>query len=99
MGYNPLSFKMENKNVYYMGLADLWPAALILGVSGVGISILLNVQADVGEDFTAGTVEANASDDAILGVANIADRMPLIGTVVGAAVLLAILVTSFMLQR
>jgi hypothetical protein len=90
---------MNNENVYYMGLADLWPAALILGVSGVGISILLNVQADVGADFTVNSTEANASDDAILGVANIADRMPLIGTVVGAAVLLAILVTSFMLQR
>lgn len=73
-------------------LEDLLPIAMVLVVAGIGIAFGLNVMADVQDDFTAGTAEYNATQDAIDANSNLAERMPLLATVVVAAIIIGVLV-------
>lgn len=90
--------KVEQKK-YYMSFGDLWPFVMGIGILGIGIPILLSIQVDVSSDFTAGSVEYNASQDAIEGTANVSGRLPTMGLVGGAAVLIGLLVTAFGVYR
>ena len=53
---------------------------------------------DVKTDMTANSYEANATDDAIQGVAKIPAKLPLIATVVVAAIIIGILVRYLMVN-
>jgi hypothetical protein len=53
---------------------------------------------DVQDDMTANSSEANATADAILGVAKIPDKLPMIVTVVIAAVIIGIIVRYLMIR-
>ena len=61
-------------------------------VLGIGVAYGLNVMADVQADFTANTAEYNATADAITGISKIPEKLPLIATVVVAAIIIGILV-------
>ena len=83
---------MENKKYVEFQIQDLLPIAMTLVVTGIGVTFGLTVMSDVSDDFTANSVEYNATEDAIAGVAKIPEKMPLIATVIVAAILIGILV-------
>ena len=64
-------------------------AALAFVIVGILLVVGLQIMGDVGADFVAGSAEANASDNAITGLSDLAGKLPLIATVVGAVVVLA----------
>ena len=73
-------------------IQDLLPIALTIVVAGIGIAYGLSVMSDVKSGFVANSAEANATDKAIEGVAGIANKLPLIVTVLIASVVIGILV-------
>lgn len=77
-------------------IQDLWPVALVFIVVGIGIAYGLDVLTDVKADFTANTVEANATTDAIEAVAKFPEKMGLLATVIIAAIVIGVLVKAFM---
>ena len=85
-------------------IQDMLPIAMTLVVTGIGVAFGLNVMSDVRTDFVTDTagcnstevtgcgVEYNATTSAIEGVSKIPEKMPLIATVIVAALLIGILV-------
>jgi hypothetical protein len=81
-----------------LGIQELLPVAMLLVVTTIGAAFGLNVLSDVRDDFTANTEEYNATSDGIEGVAKIPSKMPLIATILVAALVIGILVT-YMVAR
>ena len=81
-----------------MELRDLFPAAVTFVALGVLITFGLNVQTTVRNGFTTNTFEYNASTSAIQANANLSSNLPILGTIVIAAVVVGVLVRSFSLQ-
>lgn len=88
---------MERK-VSEFDISDLLPIGLTFVVTGIGIAYGLNVMGDVRSDMTANSAEYNATTDAIEGVAKLPSKMPLIATVVVAALIIGILVRYLMVR-
>lgn len=87
------------KKVCEFNITDLLPIGLTFVVLGIGLAYGLNVMGDVRDDFTDTTsAEYNATGDAIDGVAKLPEKMPLIATVVVAAVIIGILVRYLMVR-
>ena len=86
------------KKVCKFDISDMLPIGLTFVVLGIGIAYGLNVMSDVKGDFTTNTAEYNATENAISGVAKIPEKMPLIATVVVAAIIIGILV-RYLMQR
>jgi len=80
------------KQIAKFDIKEILPIALVLVVAGIGIAYGLNVQADVRSDFTANTLEYNATTDSMEGVSTLAEKMPLIATIIVAAIVIGILV-------
>lgn len=78
-----------------MDLGDLVPLAVTFVVVGIVIAFGLNILADVQADFTASSAEANATQDAIDANVNVADKLPLLGLVVAAAIIIGVLLKAF----
>jgi len=89
------------------------PIGLTLVVFGIAIAYGLNVMGDVQDDIddmhadvagcnstshTACTDDYNASQDAIDGVAKLPEKLPLIATVIVAALIIGILVRYLMVR-
>ena len=89
---------MKQKTVSEFEIRDMLPIGLTFVVLGIGLTYGLNVMGDVKDDMTAGTAERNASEDAISGVAKIPEKMPLIATVVVAAIIIGILVRYLLVR-
>jgi hypothetical protein len=73
-------------------VGDILPLVLILAVAGIGITYTLDILGDVRDDQTVGTMEYNATEDTIAGVAKFSSKFGLIATVIVAAILIGILV-------
>lgn len=86
------------KKVCKFDIRDMLPIGLTFVVLGIGLTYGLNVMGDVRSDMTSNTAEYNASTDAIEGVAKIPEKMPLIATVVVAAIIIGILVRYLMIR-
>ena len=74
-------------------LSELLGIGMTLVVLGIGLAYGLQVMGDVEADMDASSVEANATAQAIEGVATIPEKLPTIVTVVVASVIIGILVT------
>ena len=84
---------MEQRQVSEFEITDLLPIGLTFVVLGIGLAYGLNVMGDVRADFTDTTsAEYNATTNAIKGVSKLPEKMPLIATVVVAAIIIGILV-------
>ena len=79
-------------------IRDMLPIGLTFVVLGIGLAYGLNVMSDVQDDMTVNSSEYNASGDAISGVAKIPEKMPLIATVVVAAIIIGILVRYLLVR-
>ena len=85
-----------------MELRDLLPAAMLVVVAGVGISIGAEVTTDTAAQFNSnctqdyGGCRANAaSANATDGLAELGDWFDTLGLVIAAAVVLGVLMTAF----
>jgi len=74
-------------------IGELLGIGMTLVVLGIGLAYGLQVMSDVKEDMTSGTAEYNATNDAIVGVAKLPNKLPTIVTVIVASVIIGILVT------
>ena len=91
--------KLEvQKTVCEFDIGDMLPIGLTFVVLGIGLSYGLEVMSDVRDGMTANSAERNATDDAIAGVAKIPEKMPMIATVVVAAIIIGILVRYLMVR-
>lgn len=79
-----------------MDIKDLFGIAVTFVALGVLLSFGLNVQSDVRTDFTANSLEYNASTAAMTANANLSDKLPILGTIVIAAIVVGVLVKAFM---
>ena len=79
-------------------IQDILPIALVLVVTGIGVAYGLNVMGSVKADMTASSFEANATQDAIEGVAKLPEKMPLIVNVIVAAIIIGILIRYLMIR-
>ena len=82
----------------YFDIRDLLPIGLTLVVLGIGLSYGLTVMEDVQDDQTVNSNAYNASGDAIEGIAKLPEKLPLIVTVIVAAVIIGILVRYLMVR-
>ena len=92
MNTKDLDKKEYDKEIVEFNIQDIWPLALVFIVTGIGVAFGLDVMSDVQGEFEADSTAANATDSAIEGVAKMVERLPLIATVVVAAILIMILV-------
>lgn len=81
-----------DKKIVKFQIGDLLPIALAFVVTGVAIAYGLQVMGDIKTSMTANSYEANATTDAITGVAKIPQKLPLLATVVVAAVVLGVVI-------
>lgn len=92
-----------------MDLKDLFPIAVTFVALGVLLSFGLNVQTDVRDDFVTGTsgcnstarttcgYDYNGTQDAIDANYNLASKLPILGTIIIAAIVVGVLVKAFVL--
>lgn len=78
-----------------MNVGDLLPVGITLVVVTVALAFGLQVLGDVKGDMTAGSYEANATNDGIVGLSKLTGKLPTIGLVLAAVVIIAILVKGF----
>ena len=78
-----------------MKIGDLPGIAITFVVVGVvisvGLAIETDVQTDIGEDYGTTSEAYNATGDAIEGTAELSSKLPLIGLVIGFAIVLGVL--------
>ena len=94
--------KQETK-IVELDIKDLLPIAVVLGVTGIVIAYTLQVQGDVQTNMVEGdcltnssqcSAEYNATGQSIEGSATLAARLPLVATVLGAALVIGILIRN-----
>lgn len=90
---NKLFGKDSNKKG--VNLNALSGIAITLVVAGIVIALGLNIMGETQDEFTANTAEYNATGDAIDGVAKLSSKLPLIGLVVAAVVVIGLIVGAF----
>ena len=81
-----------------MDLGDLFPAVVTFVAIGVLLSFGLSVQNSADDSFTANSYEANASRSAIQANNNLASNLPILGTILIAAIVVGVLVKSFVVR-
>lgn len=89
-----------DKTEIQLGLGDMVPVVVTLAVAGLVAAFTLQVLSDIKGDFSSATSsEANATQDAIDGVAKIPEKLPTIGLVAAAAVIIGLLLNFFVSRR
>lgn len=79
-----------------MDLGELVPIGVTFVVVGIVLAFGLSILADVKADFTSQTsAEANATQSAIDGAGELASKLPLLGLVIAAAIIIGVLLKSF----
>jgi uncharacterized membrane protein YphA (DoxX/SURF4 family) len=78
-----------------MDISMVGKVALGLVVAGILIAFGLQILGDVQGDMTASSAEYNATGKAIEGVGNLAEKLPLIATIVVAVLIIGLLVFGF----
>jgi hypothetical protein len=75
-----------------MNVGDLLPIGITLVVVTVALAFGLQVLGDIKGDMTANSAEANATSDGITGLSKLTGKLPTIGLVLAAVVVIGILV-------
>lgn len=71
-------------------MQNLKAAVIILGLVAIIGAVVLNVVGELKGQFTSGTAEYNATQKGIEGISKLMNFLPLIGLVVAAGVIIAI---------
>lgn len=88
----------KEKKEYEFNIQDMLPIGFTVVVLGIGLAYGLQVMGDVQTDMTAGSVEYNATADAMTGVAKLPAKLPTIMTIVVAAIIIGILVRYLLVR-
>lgn len=90
----------KNKKAQMMnGIWALVTVGVAFVVVGIVLAFGLNIMADIKTDFTANSLEANATTSAQEGISKITEKLPLVGTVVVAVLIISLLIAGFMGRR
>lgn len=90
---------MNKKGQLSGGIWSLVGVGVAFVVVGIVLAFGLNIMTDVQGDFTADSLEYNATQDAKLGVAKLTGKLPLMGTVIVAVLIISLLIAGFMRVR
>lgn len=88
-----------NRKGQQLNLGSLLTVGITLVVVGVALAFGLQVMGDIKADMTANSAEANATGDAITGVSKLTGKLPTIGLVVAAVIIVGLLVSAFAFTR
>ena len=91
--------KKEKKCSAKFEITDIVPIVLVFVVAGIAIAYGVSVQVDVRDDFTANSLEYNATQNSIEATTKFSSKLPLIATVVIAAILIGILVRYLIVKN
>ena len=80
-------------------IGQLLTIGMTILVLGIALAFGLQILGDVQDDMTSGTAEYNATADAISGVGKIPNKLPLIVTVVIAAVIIGIIIRYLWIRQ
>ena len=86
------TLEMDAEAKQTFGLNALLGVAMIVIIVGISVAYGLSIMSDIKGDFTANSIEANATQDAIEATAKIPAKLGLIVTIVIAVIILTILV-------
>lgn len=78
-----------------IGLGNAFGAVLALVLVATLVVIAIYMFAQLGDSFTAGSAEANATDDLITQFANYPTLVGLVGTIIFLGLVIGVLVGSF----
>lgn len=78
-----------------MNIGDLAPLAIGLVVGGLVLTYGADIATDVNNDYAAGTAAANTSRDTLGGMTSLASKLPSVGTIAAAAIIVGLLVSAF----
>jgi hypothetical protein len=76
-------------------IKDLAPIVLLFVVLTLLVGYGMTVQEDALADLTAGSDAYDAANNTMAGTVNITSKMPTIGKIIGAAIIIGIVVTAF----
>lgn len=83
--------KIFNKKGQAPSIGNLPTFAILLVIAGVAIAIGAQVVSTIGDTFTVGTAERNATDNTLDGLNQLSSFLPTIGIVLAAVVILGLL--------
>ena len=89
---NKMSKLFQKEKKGQLGLGQLPNIAITLVVVGIVFAIGLQIVSDTGDDMTANSAEQNATEETVEGMAKVTGKLPLIGTVVAAVVVLGLVI-------
>jgi Na+-transporting methylmalonyl-CoA/oxaloacetate decarboxylase gamma subunit len=83
---------MEMKQKAKFDIGNLLPIGITILVLGIALAYGLQIMGDLKSDMTINSLEANATANAMEGIAKIPEKLQLIVTVILAAVIIGIIV-------
>lgn len=86
-------FKMSKKGILSIG--NIPSIVMVLAMSGLILAFVLQVLGEVKADMSAGSDEANTTQDTITGLGKIGNKFGLFGTIVAIGVIIGLLFGSF----
>lgn len=98
MGRKKIQLESESEVVKF-DIGSLLPIGLTILVLGIALAYGLQIMGDLKSDMTASSLEYNATTAAMEGVAKIPEKLPLIVTVVLAAVIIGIIVRYLWMNK
>ena len=66
--------------------------AIAFVIAAVVFAVGLLITSDVGDDMTADSAAANATEDAVEGMSNVTAKFPLFGTIVAAVIVITLII-------
>ena len=90
---------MRTMNKKGLGLGDLSGIAITLVVAAIVIALGLSILTETDAEFVENTAEDNATEAAVEGLGTVADKLPMIGLVIGAVLVIGIVVSAFAGKR
>lgn len=82
-----------------MQLRDLLPAAILLGVTVVGLTVMADITQNIYNDQTAGSVAKNVSGEGLFGLRELGSWSSTIGLVIAAGLIIGILIGAFQFRQ
>jgi len=80
-------------------VGDIWPLALVLIVTAIGLAFGADVQDDISDDFTANSYAANITEAGLEATETFGDKLDTVALVIVAAIVIGLLVREFMPSR
>ena len=78
-----------------LDITSLQAIALVIALTGLIAAFTLQIMGDVQDDMTPASAEYNATSEGIDAVGTIPEKLPIIVTVVVAAIIIGVLVSYF----